>query len=202
MGAALTGCSTSFAARAPRGVDLSGDWQIDLPLSDVPADAIPGLDVAAGTPQFGDSGSGQEAGRGGRGARGMGGGGMPPAARATGTGPGGGLVHHFARPPRLSVSQDPSGLAIKVTMPDGQQVTHRYTFGERSVVTTTRGAANRTVGWDGDDLVIRTKVGDKGPQSEVRYSLDRDGTLSVIATFTNSGIYDFQYTLEYDSLKP
>ncbi len=50
--------------------------------------------------------------------------------------------------------------------------------------------------------MIRTKVGDKGPQSEVRYSLDRDGTLSVIATFTNSGIYDFQYTLEYDSLKP
>ena len=63
-------------------------------------------------------------------------------------------------------------------------------------------AANRTLGWDGDDFVIRTQVGDKGPASEVRYSLDRDGTLSVTSTITHSGIYDFQYTLEYDRVTP
>jgi hypothetical protein len=204
-GMALGGCSTSFATRAPHGVDLSGEWQIDLPLSDFPTDAVPALDVVAGTSVFGDSGGSggaQDSGHGGRGGRGAGGGGMPPSAGGPGAGPGGGLVRHFARPPRLSISQDPSAVTIKVSMPDGTQVPHSYTFGEHSVVTTTRGAANRTVGWDGNDLLIRTKVGDKGPQSEVRYSLDRDGTLSVTATFTNSGIYDFQYTLEYDPAKP
>jgi hypothetical protein len=45
-------------------------------------------------------------------------------------------------------------------------------------------------------------VGDKGPESEVRYSLDNDGTLAVTSTITHSGIYDFQYTLEYDRVKP
>ncbi len=45
-------------------------------------------------------------------------------------------------------------------------------------------------------------VGEKGPQSEVRYSLDRDGTLSVTSTISNSGIYNFQYTLEYDRVQP
>jgi hypothetical protein len=87
-------------------------------------------------------------------------------------------------------------------MPDGKHVINSYTSGEKSVVTTTRGAANRTLGWDGDDFVIRTQVGDKGPQSEVRYALDRDGTLSVTSTITNSGIYNFQYTLEYDHAPP
>jgi hypothetical protein len=205
--AALCGCSTSLATRVPHGIDLAGEWEIDLPLSDFPADAVPALDVVAGTP-VGDAGPGQgggqggQGGRGGRGGRGMGGGGMPPTAGAAGVGPGGGLLHHFARPPRLSISQNPSAVTINVTMPDGKLVTHVYAFGEHSVVTTTRGPANRTVGWDGDDLLIRTQVGgDKGTLSEVRYSLDRDGTLSVIATFSNSGIYNFQYTLEYDPLR-
>ncbi len=45
-------------------------------------------------------------------------------------------------------------------------------------------------------------MGDKGPQSDVRYALERDGTLSVTSTITHSGIYDFQYTLEYDHMRP
>jgi hypothetical protein len=36
----------------------------------------------------------------------------------------------------------------------------------------------------------------------VRYALDRDGTLAVTSTITHSGIYDFQYTLEYDHALP
>jgi len=36
----------------------------------------------------------------------------------------------------------------------------------------------------------------------VRYTLDRDGTLSVTSTISHSGIYDFQYTLEYDHIRP
>ncbi|HEV2701002.1 MAG TPA: hypothetical protein VGV09_05195 [Steroidobacteraceae bacterium] len=192
-GALLGGCSTTLATRAPRGVDLSGEWQIDLPLSDFPQAAVP---TQSGIPGSADTAGGRR-GRG----RGMGGG------LAQGGGPGGGTFagspeRHFAMPPHLSISQSATVLTVNVTSQDGKRTTSSYTAGEKSVVTTTRGPANRTVGWEGDEFLIRTQVGDKGPESEVRYSLDRDGTLSVISTITHSGIYDFQYTLEYDHVRP
>jgi hypothetical protein len=198
VGAALWGCSTTLATRAPRGVDLGGEWQINLALSDFPQEAVP-IESASSGPNT--SGNGQGGGRhGGRG-RGMGGG------MSQGGGPGGGTPagspeHHFAMPPHLSISQSATGLTVNTTTQDGKHLTSSYAAGEKTVVTTTRGPANRTLGWDGDDFLIRTQVGDKGPESEVRYSLDRDGMLSVTSTITHSGIYDFQYTLEYDHVTP
>lgn len=204
-GTALSGCSTTLGKRAPRGVDLNGEWQIDLPLSDFPQEAVPvqspltGLpDTTSGTGSGSGSGSGRS--RGGRN-RGMGGG-MPQGGGREGPGRAGSPEHHFAMPPHLSISQSATGVTVNITMPDGKHVINSYTAGEKSVVSTTRGPANRTLGWDGKDFLIRTKAGDKGPQSDVRYSLDRDGTLSVISTISNSGIYDFQYTLEYDHVRP
>jgi hypothetical protein len=201
VAAALGGCSTTLASRAPRGVDLSGEWQIDLALSDFPQEAVP-IQSANGTgpdtsATGGNPGGGRHGGRG----RGMGAG-MSQGAGAGGNSREGSPEHHFAMPPHLSIGQSATALSVNITMPDGKHLTNNYTAGEASVVTTTRGQANRTLGWDGDDFVIRTKVGDKGPQSDVRYSLDRDGTLSVTSTITNSGIYDFQYTLEYDHVTP
>lgn len=184
---ALSGCSATLATRAPRDVDLSGEWQIDLALSDFPQEAVAAQDAVTGTQNAsGGSGSGQ-GGRGGRGGQG-GRGGLPE--------------HHFAMPPHLAISQNAADLTVDITMPDGKHVINHYPSGVRSVVSTTRGPANRTQGWDGDDFLIRTRVGDKGPQSDVRYMLDRDGTLSVISTISNAGIYDFQYTLEYDRVTP
>jgi hypothetical protein len=204
-GAALGGCAATFATRAPAAVDLSGEWQIDLVFSDSSQQAVPVQDALTATAiDSGTSGSSQGGGRGrgGRG-RGMAGGGMPPGS-GQGQGPGRPSFpdHRFAMPPHLSISQDKSGMTVNITMPDGKRIMHAYADGVSSVVSTTRGAANQSVGWDGDDFLIRTKLGDKGPQSDVRYSLDRDGTLAVIATFTNSGVYDFQYTLVYDRVTP
>jgi hypothetical protein len=200
-GAGLVSCSTTLATRAPRGVDLSGEWQIDLALSDFPQEAVPSQSATTGASDLSGGTGGQSGGRGGRGrgARGMGRG-----AAGTSRGPGraGSPEHHFAMPPHLSISQSATGLAVNITMPDGKHLTNAYVSGEKGKVTTTRGMADRTLGWDGDGYLIRTKLGEKGPQSDVRYSLDNDGTLSVISTITNSGIYDFQYTLEYDRVKP
>jgi hypothetical protein len=203
VGSALGSCSTTLATRAPRDVDVGGEWQIDLALSDFPQEAVP-INPPSSGPDTSGTGNGQGGGHHGRG-RGMGGG--MGSGMAQGGGPGGSSrpgspEHHFAMPPHLSISQSATGLTVDVTMPDGKHVTNSYTAGEKSVVTTTRGQANRTLGWDGNDFVIRTQVGEKGPASEVRYSLDRDGTLSVTSTITNSGIYDFQYTLEYDHATP
>ena len=197
----LSGCSTTLAARAPRGVDLSGEWQIDLALSDFPQEAVPVTPPLSGNPDT--SGNGQSGGRGGRGGRGRGmGGGIGGMAGGAGRPRGGSPEHHFAMPPHLSITQSAGSFTVNLTMPDGKHVTNAYSAGEKSVVTTTRGDANRTLGWDGDDFLIRTQVGDKGPQSDVRYSLQHDGTLAVISTITHSGIYDFQYTLEYDRATP
>jgi hypothetical protein len=186
---------------------LGGEWQIDLALSDFPQEAVPIQSAGTGAP---DQSGGQTGGRGGHG-RGGGGGGGGGGGRgmgggASGLSAGGGRAgspeHHFAMPPHLSISQSATGLTVNITMPDGKHVTNAYVSGEKSTVTTTRGVADRTLGWDADTYLIRTKVGEKGPQSDVRYSLDNDGTLSVISTIINSGIYDFQYTLEYDRAKP
>jgi hypothetical protein len=197
---ALAGCATTLRTRAPKGIDLSGEWQIDLALSDFPQEAVP-IQPVTGAPDSSSSG-GQTGGHGGRGGgRGRGMGGMSPGGQAGGPRPGS-PEHHFAMPPHLSITQSATGLTVDITMPDGKHVTNSYTSGEKSVVTTTRGAANRTLGWDGDDYLIRTQVGEKGSQSDVRYSIDSDGMLSVTSTITNSGIYNFQYTLEYDHVQP
>ena len=198
-GAGLVGCSTTLATRAPRGLDLSGEWQIDLALSDFPQEAVP---IQSGSAPDLSSGSGGQGG--GRGGRGRGGRGMGGAGGTGQGGPGraGSPEHHFAMPPHLSIEQSATGLTVHITMPDGKHLTNAYVSGEKSTVTTTAGVADRTLGWDSDTYLIRTKVGEKGPQSDVRYSLDKDGTLSVISTITNSGIYNFQYTLEYDRVKP
>jgi hypothetical protein len=196
-GAVMPGCSTTLATRAPRGLDLGGEWQIDLALSDFPQEAVAAQSPIIGGPT--DSGSGQPGGRGHGGRRGSGGAGGMPMAGGTGRAS---LEHHFAMPPHLSISQSGGVFMVDITMPDGKHVSNAYTAGEKSVVNTTRGAANRTLGWDGDGFLIRTQVGDKGPQSDVRYALEHDGTLSVTSTITHSGIYDFQYTLEYDRAVP
>jgi hypothetical protein len=196
-GTALSSCTTTLATRTPRDIDLGGEWQIDLALSDFPQEAVPVQDAVVASSSPSGTGSGRRGGRG----RGMGGG-MSQAGGPGGAARGGAPEHHFAMPPRLSITQSATGITVNITMPDGKHVINSYTSGEKSVVTTTRGPANRTLGWDGDDYVIRTQAGDKGPQSEVRYALDRDGTLSVTSTITHSGIYNFQYTLEYDHVAP
>jgi hypothetical protein len=202
---ALNACSTTLATRAPNGIDLSGEWQIDLALSDFPQQSQTLPLPVTGTPDATvDSGGGQGGGRGGR-ARTAGGSGpgiVAPGGMAGGAGRFGQPEVRFARPPHLSISQSANELTIDITMPDGKHLIHHYVSGERSIVPTTRGAANRTLGWDGGAYLIRTIVGEKGPQSDVRYSLERDGALSVTATFSDSGRYDYQYTLVYDRIRP
>ncbi len=54
-------------------------------------------------------------------------------------------------------AQSATSLVVNATMQDGKHLTNSYTAGEKSVVTTTRGRANRTLGWDGHDFLIRTQ---------------------------------------------
>ena len=179
----LGGCATELSATAPRQDVLSGQWQLDMNLSDYPSEEVP----AAG----GSTAGGTNAGGGGMGRRGM------RRMGATNPGTQGIPAHKFAMPPRLALAQSATGLSVHITMPDGQTRANDYRAGEKSVVTTTQGPANRTVGWQHGDFVISTQVGEKGPKSEVRYFVDDDHMLEVTTTISNAGRNDFQYTLVY-----
>ncbi|HTY48701.1 MAG TPA: hypothetical protein VMB48_03300 [Steroidobacteraceae bacterium] len=193
--ALLGGCATGLSAVAPRHDVLSGQWQIDMNLSDYPNEAVP----ASGGGGFGGGG---DSGNGGGGGSGGGGGGMGRHMRRRSMTADQGTqaipAHRFAMPPRLVLAQSATGLAVHITMPDGHTVEHEYRAGDKSVVTTTDGAANRQVGWQHGDFVISTQVGEKGPKSEVRYFVDDDRMLEVVTTISHAGRNDFQYTLVYD----
>ena len=73
----MVGCaSTKLTARAPRDVDLGGEWQIDLALSDFPNEAVTPLDASSAPSTEGAGQGGGRHGGGRGGGRGMGGGGM------------------------------------------------------------------------------------------------------------------------------
>src|ERR1700735_5113009 len=77
-GAGLVSCSTTLATRPPRGVDLGGEWEIDLALSDFPQEAfaIQSAGGGAHNPSGGQTGGRHGRGGGGRGTGGGGGGGL------------------------------------------------------------------------------------------------------------------------------
>ncbi len=121
VGTALAACSTTLGTRAPQGVDLGGEWQIDLALSDFPQEAVP-IQPAIGS--TGDTTS--TGGTGGRhGGRGRGMGGAPPGGGQAGGGrvPGS-PEHHFAMPPHLAISQSATSLVVNATMQDGKHLTN------------------------------------------------------------------------------
>ena len=181
---ALAACATQLSATVPRGVDLSGEWRIDMNLSDYPSEAVP----AGGSEANG-------ADTGGSGGRGRG---MRRRSLSGSTAVAASPAHKFAMPPHLLLTQRPDGLSVRITMPDGKIVTNDYRAGDKSVVDTTRGPANRAVGWQHDAFVIDTQVGDKGPKSEVRYFIDDDHMLEVVTTISGAGTNNFEYTLVYD----
>ena len=141
---ALSSCSTTLATGTPRDIDLGGEWQIDLALSDFPQEAVPVQDAVVGSSSPSSGGGGRRGGRG----RGMGGG--MPQGDVLGGGPRpGSPEHHFAMPPHLSITQSATGISVNITMPDGKHVINRYTSGEqkRGEYHSRRGQPHAGLGW-------------------------------------------------------
>src|SRR5262245_52674230 len=149
----VAGCATDrLDAAPPGGVNLSGDWVLNVNLSDDPDKMGPDPDTTAPKPSGGHRGHG-----GGRGGPGGGGGmGMPPMGgepptsdnyqgygfvkvgldQSGSTAPAGGKpsrgasINRFPRAPAtLSITQDKGSLTIKTNMPDGTQTADVYTAG-------------------------------------------------------------------------
>jgi hypothetical protein len=209
----LAGCATErFDATPPSGVDLTGEWNLNVNLSDDP-DRLGDVDKAPAP-----SNNTGHHGHGGMG-RGGGGGGVPPV----GSPPDGGGGYNFLpisftgagieqpnplpanstpttttqsrgasinrllqAPLHMSITQKGALVVIKTNMPDGSTTTDQYTAGFQGTIPFGNdNTAERSVGWHGPIFIVTTKV-NKGSMREDDFALDEDGRL-IMATLTKGG---------------
>jgi hypothetical protein len=212
----LASCATDRLESAPpKGVSLSGDWQLDPYLSDDPA-----------KPPINDSTSpNQMRHRSGRG-RGGGGVGLPPFGNPAGAGgptggtqpdgtedftsntnvpspyvrtlwqnPSGGSARGAGggtrgnrwldAPIRMTIDQKGNRLTIQGKSSGGEVQTDELVSGHSSDIPVGQNTADRDVGWRGPIFVVDTKF-KSGPTKEDDYALDDEGHL-IVSTFVSGG---------------
>jgi hypothetical protein len=196
----IAGCATErLDASAPKGVNLTGEWNFNANLSDDPD-------------KPGDSDKTQQQGprphRGHGGGRG-GGSGMPPLG-----GPGGGYDYlpvadtppastpgsapspvlpasgqggsRMRAPQHLSITQKENTVTIRTNLSDGRQLVDEYTAGTSTTIPYgNETTAARSVGWRGPVFVVTTTVG-KGTSREEEFALDEEDHL-IVTTATKGG---------------
>jgi hypothetical protein len=225
----MTGCATGrFDAAPPTSVNLTGEWRLNLNLSDDP-DKMPdpGKDSSK-TP-----GNGSHRGRGGgRGGPGGSGGPGPYGAGGAGTGfsaepgeavaeseetvpspPAGSTSSATSRPggatsptqmlqPRvyLSIAQSGAKVVIRSILPDGTKLSDEYTSGSDITIPFGDLTAEQSAGWRGPVFVVVIKP-KKGISKEDNYALDDDGRLIVTTQFKGGHVSKAEIKRVYDRLK-
>jgi len=172
----LAGCG-SLSAHAPRGADLSGEWQLDEKLSDDPRARTPGAPREHRATAPGDPGAmGNPGGMHPHGARGGGhhGGGMWGADRRA-------RNAWLESPANVTVDQKPKEFDL---VADG--VSTQYSYGEKALVSVRDGTAERIAGWDGHAFEVRFNMVD-GPKATRRYELENSGQQLVVTTQVEGG---------------
>jgi hypothetical protein len=207
----MAGCATDrLDAAPPGGVNLSGDWVLNVNLSDDPDKLGPDPDITAPKPSGGHRGHG-----GGRGGPGGGGGmGMPPIGGEPPTGDNyqgygfvkvgldqsgstppasgkpsrGASINRFLRAPAtLSITQDKGTLTVKTNMPDGTQTADVYTAGEKRTIPFGQdNTAERTSGWRGPVFVVTTSAKKFGNRED-DFAIDADDGRLIMTTLTSGG---------------
>ena len=222
------GCATERLATAPpKGVDLTGEWQLNPNLSDDPAKGTdqensspgnmrhrggrggggPGGGSGGGLPPFGTPGGG--GGRGGWGGNdfvggpsgggGYGGGAGGGGGRGGGR-RGGGFGNLLSAPDHMAIEQNGGKLRIQTKSASGDLTTDEYTFGDKATVPFGRDTAERNVGWKGNVFVIDTKV-KSGPSKEDDYALDDDGRLIMTTQMSGGHMPKVELKRVYDRVK-
>jgi len=222
----VAGCATDrLAAAPPGGVNLSGDWALNVNLSDDPDKMGPDPDAAA--PKHAP---GSHRGHGG----GRGGSAMPPignspdgppttyqqpgygfvrvgleqpnpvpAASATAKPSRGASVNRYLRAPAtLSIIQEKGSLTVKTNMPDGTQTADVYTAGEKKTIPFGQdNTAERTSGWRGPVFVVTTSARQYGNRED-DFAIDTDDGRLIMTTTTSGGkLGKVAITRVYDRIK-
>jgi hypothetical protein len=197
---ALPGCATErLGAAAPPGVDLTGEWNLNVNLSDDP-DRMGDADKPQQQRTPGRRGHG---GRGGGGMSPMGGPGSgyflpvaqdhstppPPADSGPGRqaqGRSASINRMFGAPAHVSITQQGGSLIVKTNMTDGTQTADEYTAGTVTNIPFGHDkTAERSAGWRGPVFVVSLTV-KKGGWREDDFALDDDGRL-IMTTQTKGG---------------
>jgi hypothetical protein len=214
MAGCIAACATErLDAAAPSGVNLSGEWKLNLNLSDDPDKLGPDPDQApARTPGSGGH-HGHGGGRGG--GSGMPPGGTPdssggynflpvaltapgieqsnplppsskPPASSSSLSRGASINRLFQAPAHMSITQMDATVVIKSTLPDGTATSDEYTAGTQATIPYGRDStADRSAGWRGPAFVVTTKP-KKGASREDDFALDDDGRL-IMTTLSKGG---------------
>jgi hypothetical protein len=229
----VAGCATDrLDAAAPSGVSLTGDWALNVNLSDDPDKMGPDPDTTA--PKSSPGGHrGHGGGRGGGGGGGMG---MPPidgspptgdnyqgtgfvkvgleqsspvppsggtSAPATKPGRGASINRFLRAPATLSITQDKSSVTVKTNMPDGTETADVYTAGEKRTIPFGQdNTAERTAGWRGSVFVVTTSAKKFGNRED-DFAIDADDGRLIMTTMTSGGkLGKVAITRVYDRIKP
>jgi hypothetical protein len=210
----LASCATDrLESVPPKGVNLSGDWQLDPNLSDDPAK--PTLNDGTAPNQMRH-----------RSGRGRGGVGLPPFGNPAGAGgptggtqpdgtedftsntnvpspyvqtlwqnPSGGSARGSGgrtrvnrwldAPVRMTIEQKGNRLTLRSKSSGGEVQTDELVSGHSSDIPIGQNTADRDVGWRGDIFVVDTKF-KSGPTKEDDYALDDEGHL-ILSTFVSGG---------------
>jgi len=206
----VIGCATErLAASAPKGVDLTGEWQLDTNLSDDPTKAMEdgrGRSPNGGMRRRGGRGGGGAGGRGSsvpgsddftstatntRGSTSCGG------QRASGRRGGGGVGQLLSASDHLAIDQNGGKITIQRKGARGELTTDEYSFGDKSSVTLGPDTAERTTGWKGSVFVIDTKA-KGGPSKEEDFALDDEGHLIVTTFLSGSRVPKVEIKRVYD----
>jgi len=183
----LSACASDKLAVAPApGVDLSGQWRLDVEDSDDPLHLIQSTTQDPSKAAQGSQGGGQGGGQGGRGGRGGRGGGagfpggtMPPPAT-----PAFSALSEGLRWPGRDVEIRQTGGVVTVTSAGVQEV---YTPHPKPQHDDGPGGRDRDMpardrgpppicGWDDKTLVVQSTAADEDqPPFEKRYSVSEDG---------------------------
>ena len=205
--AVLTGCASRFAAQAPRGIRLAGDWKLDPARSDDLGRALTQLRAQqrerdrrarARMGEVTGSRAGPEAG------------GRPEGRErgASESAPGQNPEEMGIGPlPRLSAADElmssvPQGEYLRITdSPGAFTVTSgasadQYTPGLESEISAQQGDARQISGWKGAEYVIDTRP-QWGGEIIQSYGLTKDGKLRMTVRLTG-GTADFTFTRLYD----
>lgn len=214
----MAGCATDrLDAAPPSGVNLSGDWALNVNLSDDPDKMGPDPDGTAPRHTPG-SHRGHGGGRGG-------GGGMPPIGNSPDSPPtsyqqagygfvavadtppakpgrGASINGYLRAPATLSITQDKGSLIVKTNMPDGTQTADVYTAGEKKTIPFGQdNTAERTSGWRGPVFVVTTSARKYGNRED-DFAIDADDGRLIMTTLTSGGkLGKVAITRVYDRVK-
>jgi hypothetical protein len=221
----VAGCATDrLDAAPPSGVNLSGDWALNVNLSDDPDKMGPDPDTTAPKSPGGHRGRG-----GGRGGPGGGGGmGMPPIGASPDGGPtalyeqagygfvavadtptppakpgrGASINRYLRAPTSMSITQTKGSLLVKTNMPDGTQTADLYTAGEKTSIPFGQdNTAERTSGWRGPVFVVTTSAKKYGNRED-DFAIDADDGRLIMTTMTSGGkLGKVAITRVYDRVK-